>query len=430
MYHQKIIPALLLSLAVAIPAPALAEDPVPVPTVENGTTTEQTAAPDGHFTQENSNIYTVSDILLVNKQHALPADYTPLPGEGNTISLLPAAQAAYDVMQKDAAAAGVGFYICSAYRSYNHQANLFYNYSAQFGEARASTFSARAGMSEHQTGLAMDICAAGYGGTDLQPSMANTPAGKWLAENSWKYGFILRYPQGKEHITGYQFEPWHYRYVGQDAAREIGPNPTITLEEYLGEGATITDGQIPARIIAHPNTALIQVDQQPVALSSYNINDHTYYRLRDLASAFRDTGSRFDVGWDNALASVTIETDTAYTSTTAATPAKNSLRTALHSSHKLYLKEKDVTPLTFNIDGSNYYKLRDLAPLLSFDVGYEESTRTITIHTKEITTPDSIDPHVVDVKSYFNPKGLLEQGVPSATLPTNNQQKTSLPTVG
>jgi D-alanyl-D-alanine carboxypeptidase len=92
---------------------------------------------------------------------------------------------------------------------------------------------ARPGTSEHQTGLTMDITAKSVG-LELVESFENTAEGKWLASNAHNYGFILRYPKGKTNITGYAFEPWHYRYVGVDIATDIF-NRGITLEEYMGD---------------------------------------------------------------------------------------------------------------------------------------------------------------------------------------------------
>lgn len=97
----------------------------------------------------------------------------------------------------------------------------------------ANQFSARAGESEHQTGLAMDISSKSVN-FSLTQSFAQTREGKWLEENASEFGFIIRYPEGKEHITGYQFEPWHLRYVGKNPSLEIASR-NITLEGYLGK---------------------------------------------------------------------------------------------------------------------------------------------------------------------------------------------------
>ena len=102
---------------------------------------------------------------------------------------------------------------------------LYNSYVNRDGKAKADTYSARPGHSEHQTGLAMDI-------NNASDAFNNTPEAKWIAANCWKYGFILRYPQGKQNITGYKYESWHVRYLGNDLAKEVY-NSGLTLEEFL-----------------------------------------------------------------------------------------------------------------------------------------------------------------------------------------------------
>ena len=135
---------------------------------------------------------------------------------------------AFNKMQADAATQGIELSIVSGYRSYSRQNTLYNNYVARDGKVAADTYSARAGHSEHQTGLAADI-------NSLYQSFINTVEGQWLNNNCYKYGFIIRYPQGKESITGYMYEPWHIRYVGVDIATKLYNNGNwLSLEEYLG----------------------------------------------------------------------------------------------------------------------------------------------------------------------------------------------------
>jgi LAS superfamily LD-carboxypeptidase LdcB len=114
----------------------------------------------------------------------------------------------------------------SGFRSYSTQNTLYNKYVARDGKAEADRYSARPGHSEHQTGLAFDL-------NSLDQSFENTKEGKWLAENCWKYGFIIRYPKGKESVTGYMFEPWHVRYLGKEVAKKVYESGKC-LEEYLG----------------------------------------------------------------------------------------------------------------------------------------------------------------------------------------------------
>lgn len=175
----------------------------------------------GYTIKKVNGAYYVNDILIANKTYALSSNYAP-GGLLNTF------MNAFNSMQTDAATQGIVLSIISGYRSYSKQSTLYNNYANKDGKALADTYSARPGHSEHQTGLAADI-------TSLDQSFINTPEGKWLNNNCYKYGFIIRYPQGKENITGYMYEPWHIRYVGVDIATILynGGN-WISLEEYLG----------------------------------------------------------------------------------------------------------------------------------------------------------------------------------------------------
>ena len=166
-------------------------------------------------------------LMLVNKFNTVGSSYVPkLKGVTGGGSLEPTAAAAFEKMVADAKKEGINLWNVSGYRSYGTQQSLYNSYKARDGQAKADTYSARPGSSEHQTGLATDICTA-----SSSAHFENTPKYKWLINNSYKYGFILRYPEGKMYITGYKFEPWHYRYVGVEAATYIHNN-NITFEEY------------------------------------------------------------------------------------------------------------------------------------------------------------------------------------------------------
>ena len=162
----------------------------------------------------------IDGVLIVNKTYSLPEEY----GSGLTTNTTNA----FNSMQKDASKEGLNLYISSCYRSYYTQKTLYNNYVARDGVANADTYSARAGHSEHQTGLAFDL-------NTIDESFANTKEGKWVSDNCYKYGLILRYPKGKENITGYMYESWHLRYVGVELATKLYNNGNwITLEEYYG----------------------------------------------------------------------------------------------------------------------------------------------------------------------------------------------------
>ena len=171
------------------------------------------------YNSGNSNDITyINGILLVNKNHPIPRDYAP--------GLQDDAYNAFLRLSADAANAGFDIQLLSGYRSYDTQDRLYNNYVAVYGQAEADTFSARPGTSEHQTGLAMDV---GW----IDDTYGDTPSGIWLAQNCYKYGFIIRYPKGKENITGYKYESWHIRYLGVDIEKDVYESG-LCLEEYLG----------------------------------------------------------------------------------------------------------------------------------------------------------------------------------------------------
>ncbi|HWR61454.1 MAG TPA: M15 family metallopeptidase [Clostridia bacterium] len=182
--------------------------------------------------------------LLVNKTHSLPDGYVPSRLAAPAVStvssaktkMTPEAAEALEALFEKAERDGIKLTAISGYRSYERQKAIFNSNTTRYGSAAAANqFSARPGQSEHQTGLAMDVSSASVDFA-LSQSFAETWEGRWLKENARYSGFIIRYPKGKEHITGYQFEPWHIRYVGKAAALEISARD-ITLEEYISKQA-------------------------------------------------------------------------------------------------------------------------------------------------------------------------------------------------
>ncbi|MGW9404791.1 M15 family metallopeptidase [Arthrobacter sp. NPDC055585] len=172
--------------------------------------------------------------VVVNKNRPL-ADPAYIPKElhdAQGVLLRPEAAAAYGQLSADAAAAGVGITAVSGYRTAEDQAHIHSSYSASYGDAAADGISARPGHSEHQTGLAVDIGNAD-GTCALETCFEATPAGAWAAENAHRYGFLIRYPAGKENVTGFAYEPWHLRYVGTEVAAKLHRSGK-TLEEFAG----------------------------------------------------------------------------------------------------------------------------------------------------------------------------------------------------
>jgi len=161
----------------------------------------------------------IQGVMIVNKTYSLPQSYNP---NGLTAET----KAAFAELQAAASADGLSIYSVSDFRSYEAQDTLYNNYVARDGKEAADTYSARPGHSEHQTGLTIDCNYAG-------DAFHDTPEAKWLENNAWKYGFIIRFPKGKEDKTGYKYESWHIRYVGKDMAKKIYDSG-LCLEEYFG----------------------------------------------------------------------------------------------------------------------------------------------------------------------------------------------------
>lgn len=183
-------------------------------------------------TKKEENLNT--NLILVNKYNYLTEDYIPENLEPIDIAyarsgmqLVREAKEAFETLSEDAKKEGKNIIAMSSYRSYDYQVNLYNNYVATDGKEAADTYSARAGYSEHQTGLAVDV----YNKVLPYTSFEETEEFNWMQENAYKYGFILRFPKDKVNITGYQYESWHYRYVGKEAAKYIH-NHDLTLEEY------------------------------------------------------------------------------------------------------------------------------------------------------------------------------------------------------
>lgn len=192
---------------------------------------------DGSFTtskgfhgETRNGITYIDGVLIANKTYALPKSYAPGGLTGET-------RAAADKLTAGASGAGYSIKVQSGFRSYDTQQNIYNRYVRERGKASADTFSARPGHSEHQTGLAFDVCESSgkYKNACINSNFDSTEEAKWLSENAYKYGFILRYPNGKTNETGYKYESWHLRYVGVDLATKLynGGN-WITLENYFG----------------------------------------------------------------------------------------------------------------------------------------------------------------------------------------------------
>lgn len=188
-----------------------------------------------YSTDDSTSIWAV-----VNKQRPLnPKDYTPSDLVTPSVTTKGAQQLrseaakATEEMFTAAKADGINLRVDSAYRSYSRQVNVYGSEVKAYGQATADTQSARPGHSEHQTGLVADFGAAS-GKCSIADCFGDMTEGKWIAANAHKYGFILRYTPSKQSITGYRYEPWHFRYVGKELAIEMNTKKIETLEEFFG----------------------------------------------------------------------------------------------------------------------------------------------------------------------------------------------------
>ncbi len=188
-------------------------------TTEEPLPAETTLTENGYEIETRDGVTFVGGVPVVNKTYGLPADYHPG-------GLTDECAEAFAAMQAAAGAEDVILYEASGFRSYETQERLYENYVAQDGQEAADRYSARPGFSEHQTGLAIDL-------NDVSDTFGDTPEGKWVAAHAAEYGFILRYPADKEEQTGYQYEPWHIRYVGEELAQNI-TDRGLCFEEYFG----------------------------------------------------------------------------------------------------------------------------------------------------------------------------------------------------
>lgn len=218
-------------------------EPIIEEPVEDSLTIDKTLLNETIEVNGKQQIINVSNyVALVNKEVGLPETYIPedlvipnvLFSFGNQdiekAYLRQEAATALENLFNDAKLENISFFAVSGYRSYSRQKVIYQNEVAVSGEEWANKSVAVPGFSEHQTGLAMDVSAQCVGFA-LTEELGKTTEGIWLAQNAHKYGFIIRYPEGKEQITGYRYEPWHLRYVGIDIATDIFEN-NLTLEEY------------------------------------------------------------------------------------------------------------------------------------------------------------------------------------------------------
>ncbi len=230
-----------LSACSATPAPARATAPPRTPIPSPSPVVTPSPSPTPTFDRSAQSIDDPASLwVIVDKLRPLhPPSFVPpdlvavhVPHTNPPI-LRRAAASATERLFAAGAAAGVHLASNSTYRPFTDQQRIYAADRQRLGPAGADRLTARPGYSEHQTGLAIDIGTVS-GHCDLDPCFATTPEGRWLAANAWRYGFVLRYPDGQEQVTGIEFEPWHYRYVGSALATEYHDERATSLEAFFG----------------------------------------------------------------------------------------------------------------------------------------------------------------------------------------------------
>jgi len=232
-------------LVMLTPTPASVEEAAPTatatpkPTATPTPTSTPTPTPfdkTAHSIDNPTSVWVVADKL----RPLQPLDFYPpdlvtadVPYAANATMRAEAAKALERMFEVAESEGSGGMMVQNAFRSYDTQVWVYAGHVERLGQARADIGSARPGHSEHQTGLSADIMPSN-GQCAVTECFADTSQGVWLAENAWRFGFHLRYPQGKTDVTGYAFEPWHYRYVGVALSTELHLQGILTLEEFFG----------------------------------------------------------------------------------------------------------------------------------------------------------------------------------------------------
>ncbi len=246
MTHAQSLTKTALALPTATPTPIPTATPMPTATptpIPTAVPTKApTAAPTTAPAPKPNGPMTCNDLsVLVDKTYALSSTYAPpdlvylkdngIPVTNNAILGRSIIISQLQKMYNDITSQGIDLRVLSAYRSYSLQTSIYYSYVQQYGQAAADTFSARPGHSQHQLGTAVDFTTSEIGNA-LDQSFGNTRAGKWLAANAYKYGFYISYPNGQDAVTGYEYEPWHFRYLGVETATAIQQSGLI-MQTYL-----------------------------------------------------------------------------------------------------------------------------------------------------------------------------------------------------
>lgn len=309
--------------------------------------------------------------VLVNKYRQLPADYVPAQLEKispdfsvGTQKLSHPARIAFEKMSADAKKHGLRLFATSAYRSYKKQANVYASYAVSGDPASSAVqdaIAARPGFSEHQTGLAVDVVWA-------NAALVNTGVYKWYAKNAYKYGFIIRYPLGKEGITGYSPEPWHLRYLGISLAAAVYRSGW-TYDEYYAREIDLP-APSPAAAVGIVESEDVTADGTTYRLPACRVLGETYFRLRDIAALLSRTTACFDIAWDGASGRIALTKGVPSTGEPAPAPGADGtalLMTAVKPTLEVVTPAPNAgvfQPDAYATYGANWLRLDDVLPLL------------------------------------------------------------------
>lgn len=237
VYSLVVLILLVATLYLALPANPPAGNPI----LKNVSSSSPVTA-SGFDKSANPTDEAASLWVVVNKGRALPSTYVPaglvvpnvplrLSNTSLEMTVRTDTARALEALFAGAKTAGLNLQLASGYRSYNEQVSVYAGYVKTSGQTAADTYSARPGHSEHQTGLAADLEPTSRN-CELDQCFGDTPEGKWLALNTYKYGFVIRYQKTTQNLTGYEYEPWHVRYVGIDLAAQLNKTDQ-TLEQFF-----------------------------------------------------------------------------------------------------------------------------------------------------------------------------------------------------
>lgn len=365
------------------------EPPVQQPSVDPAAAT--TTKP------QQKKAFEVDDVLLVNQHHPLPKNYAPesFADVGNGQTLTPEAAAAYQELAKACLAETNRTLVpLSGYRSYAYQEELFNNYKNVDGQD-AEHYSAKPGTSEHQTGLAIDVGDIDLPEENLEESFGETEAGKWLAENATDFGFILRYLKGQETFTGYQYEPWHFRFVGKDVAKHFKKDDTLTLEAYLGDTTSYPQGFDNQRRIAEVKSYQLVLDQHKEKITAYNVKNRVYIPLRTLSVLSQKSEHPFNLLVSKNTGRIRLQAGTSDDSMPDFAFQNGHRSTVILKTIPLFFDDGSTQKVkTFVVKGHTYVQLHDFLNLLNWELTAEDDI--LTIKTKEI--PQKNEASVTDAQ--------------------------------